>query len=304
MAVKLAITMLLCPLACGGCTWIALGVNNAQHMTVKRATTPRVEKRFRVLDAETRAPVPGAQLVLVHNFDWMDDWVINGTTGADGVAKVRLAKEYLHLLGGSVSAPGYLTRYELGFGAPGTGALSDDPLDIYVYQEPGASMGLRVPAGFFGTFVYRLGQPKEYGFPFPPTFPAGQRVWWTDVKPEQETEVEQPPFIGGSGWNGNPVSVFSRGNQPIPTPEPGSEIEGVAAWHIGVRMPNGPWGGDRHVILVGDREAALAKAHEEWKQHGNGEAGFIYNGWLKIFAPQTTLSRGGAYAVTRNVPAR
>jgi hypothetical protein len=248
--------------------------------------------------------VAGAQLYLVHNFDWLDEWAMNGTTGADGVATVRVARDYLHLLGGSVAAAGYLTRDDLEFGTPGTGALSDDPVDVYLYREPVPSMGVRVPAGFVGSFTYRLGEMK-YGFAFPPTFPAGRRVWWADLTPGREVVVEQPPRLGHGGWNGNPVSVFARGDQPIPTPEPGAAVEGVAAWHVGVRMPNGAWAREDYVVVVGDRAAALAKAREEWRQHGNGDAGFIYNGWLKILAPHATrLSRGGPYAITRNVPAR
>jgi hypothetical protein len=69
-----------------------------------------------------------------------------------------------------------------------------------------------------------------------------------------------------------------------------------------VKIPKNP-------IVLGEDKVArypdlAAKIEEEWKQHGNGEAGVIYNGWLKILAPHATLSRGGAYAVTRNLPAR
>ena len=293
---RIAFVLLLVCMSCGGCTWLALGVNNAHHMTLERAITPRVEQRVRVLDAETGEPVAGAHVVVVHNFDWMDDWVVEGTSGADGVATLRLATEYLHLVSGHVTATGYHGRDDFDINVD-----SNDAADVHIYREPSPSMGLRVPNGFVGSFVYRLGKTK-YDFAFPPTFPAGQRVWWTEVDPAgAETVVEQPPLLGGTGWDGVPVARVTRGEQEISTPPPGADVAGIAAWHIGVREPNGPWGGDWHVVVIGDRDAALAKAQQEWTEHRNGEAGFIYNGWLRLVSPETKLSKGGAYAVTRDL---
>ena len=61
-----------------GLIWL----NNLHHMTIERATTPHVEKRLRVLDAETDAPVAGARVVVVHNLRLADDWIVAGTTAA------------------------------------------------------------------------------------------------------------------------------------------------------------------------------------------------------------------------------
>ena len=281
---------------------VAIYVNNAHHMTVERATTPRQTKRFRILDAETGKPVAAARVVAVHDFDWMDDWVLRGTTDAEGIAEFRLAKRYLHLLHAHVSAERYLTRDSLYFGdgarEPGTGWLSDDPVDIHVYRAPEATTGLRVPADFRGPLVYRFG-PTKYDFPFPPNFPAGQRVWWTDVKPGVETVVEQAPRLGFQRGNGNPFHVVWADGPPIPMPEPGAEAEGVAAWRVGTRTPDGPWSREEHVIVIGDRGAALATAKDMWRQHGNGRTGFILNGWLRIVSPQTKLSDAQPNRVTR-----
>ena len=272
--------------------WISLYINNLHHMTVERMTTPREAKRFRVLDAETRKPVPGAFVVIVHNFDWMDDWEMQATTDAGGVATVRVATKYLHLLHAHVGGDEYLTRdwliFEGSARVPGVGRLVDNPIDIYLYRRPEATTGLRVPRGFRGTIVCRAG-PTEYDFPFPPSFPAGQRVWWTDAKPDDETIVEQAPRLGFAPGETNPFRVIDADNQPLPTPKPGADVRGVAAWMIGVRTPGGPWGRTGAVTVIGDRDAAIAKAREMWQQFRNGEAGYIPNGWLRVVSPQTRL---------------
>src|SRR4051812_15647088 len=107
LVVTLSISRCLTP----GQGWqmAVIQANNAYHMTVERATTPRVAKRFRVLDAETREPIHGARLDIVHKFEWVDDWEMGGRTDAAGVATVRLAKDYLHLLLLHAGADGYLT---------------------------------------------------------------------------------------------------------------------------------------------------------------------------------------------------
>jgi hypothetical protein len=165
---------------------LLIAANNVHHSTIERARTPKEVKRFRVLDAETGAPVKGAHVVAVHRFDWLDDWVIDGTTDDDGVVKIELAKQYLHALYAWVEAQGYLTRDRLYFDdatrTPGTGRLADDPIDVRIYKGPAAVSGLRVPVGFRGVLVYGMGEP-QYDFQYPPNFPAGQRVWWTDAKP-------------------------------------------------------------------------------------------------------------------------
>src|SRR6266545_900002 len=288
--------------AMGGCTPAGLMVNNVHHMTVERATTARISKPFRVLDAETRKPVPRAELVIIHDFDWMDDWVFAGATDERGVAAFRLAREYLHLLTASAEAEGYLGRSALHFGErrePGVGSLSDDPVDIYLYHEPAPKVGLRAPAGFRGAFTYVLGKEK-YDFPFPPDFPPGQRIWWSEVVPNGQTVVEPPPPLAGVGWfDGNPIQLVKLGDELIPIPEPGAKVDGIAAWHIGVLEPNGPWGGDHWLVVIGDRNDALAKAKELWQRLGEGEQGIIYNGWVRLIAPDAKVGPGGAYAATR-----
>ena len=41
----------------------------------------------------------------------------------------------------------------------------------------------------------------------------------------------------------------------LQTPTLGAEVEGLAAWQVGVIEPDGPWGERYFVIFVGDREA-------------------------------------------------
>jgi hypothetical protein len=230
----------------------------------------------------------------------MDDWVIKGTTDVRGIATLKLAKQYGAYA--DVGAPGYLTRdgLSLGDGAstPGVGWFADGPLDIYLYKAPAPASGLRLPRGFRGPLRYGLGPDK--GFPFPPDFPAGQRVWWSDFKPGGGTVVAQPPPLGydPSGGAGRFRLADADGN-PIPTPEPSAEVSGVAFWRIGQLEPDGPWGRVEPVSIVGDRAEAVAKAEEIWQRHGNGRTGYIYNGWLKVVSPGTKRGSTHANAVTR-----
>ncbi len=309
----LIVTMLLAVMSSAGCgvaQMAAIHVNNVHHMTIERAMTPRFEKRFRVLDGLTLDPVAGARIVAVHDFDWMDDWVMNATTDAEGVATIRLAREYLHLLRVEVMAvDGYIPRSGSPYFREGSPVrapvpLTTDLLDLYVYRRPATVMGLRVPAGFVGTVVYQLGS-SDGGFPAESTLQGGRRVWWTDVAPGAETVVTQPPRLENARWDGNPVQAVTRGGgEAIPVPEPGAELAGVAAWHVGVREPSRSARDARYVVVIGDRAAALAKAKDEWDAHGNGEAGFIYNGWLRVIGPGAERSERGGYSVWRNVPPR
>ena len=172
---------------------LAIYANNVHHMTIERATTPRINKRFRVLDAESGEPLPGARIIGVHDFDWMDDWVVRGTTDAQGFATLRLAKNYFHLFRAHVK-----------------------PADEYL----------------------------------------------------------------GRDW-----------------PEPGADVTGIAAWHIGTTTPNGPWGAVYHHVVIGDRAAAIDRATELWREHRNARGGGIYNGWRRVVAPEVNVS-GPAYGGT------
>jgi hypothetical protein len=223
----------------------------------------------------------------------MDDWQMDGSTNAEGIAPFRLAKEYLHLLKAHAGAEGYLTRDSLHFSdgarTAGIGRLEDDPVDIYLYKSPEATSGLRVPVGFRGVLGYRSG-PTKYDFPFPPNFPAGQRVWWTVVQPGVKTILEDPPPLGFDPGIKGRFRIEDTEGRAIPTPEPGAEVEGVAAWRIGTRTPDGPWSIEEAVVVIGDRAAAVAEAKRMWEQHGNGRTGYILNGWLRVVSPNAKLA--------------
>jgi hypothetical protein len=281
----------------GGCAKDA-----AHDMTPERGLASRQTKRFRVLDAETRKPIPDALVIAVHDLDLMNDLTIRGRTDANGIVTLQLAREYLHLLSVSVEPVGYISRHSLGFDEPGTGRFADDPTDIYVYREPAPAAGLRIPAGFRGPIVYQHDSTPQREFRFPPDFPPGTRVWWTDLALDGVTVIAAAPKLGGGGNNLPPV-IDTNGKR-TPTPDPGADAAGVAAWHIGKTTPHGPWAEENWVLLIGTRDEALAKAKELYEKHGNGEGGYIYNGWLRIVTPQLKLSAGGAFAVTRKVQQR
>src|SRR5688500_17495874 len=292
----------------------ALLINDAHHMTLERATTPRLPTRFRVLDAETAQPVPRARLVAMHNFDWMSDWFIKGTTNAAGVATLQLAKAHARGMEVHVYADGYIDRHYLSLGvSPATGQLGDDPVDLLVYREPSAGVGWRFPEGFRGTVVFGssgrqdLGQTVLVGsdqspdevFRVPPAFPAGKRIWWSDIEPGRVNRVKRCPTLGDEGRDMYPIpQAVTVGGQPVPVPEPGADVDGLAVWHVGAYMPDGPWGGRYDVLMIGDRAAALAKARDMFHAHGgNGPAAYIFNGWLRLVSPHTKLT-GPSYGVT------
>ena len=122
------------------------------------------------------------------------------------------------------------------------------------------------------------------------------------MDPSVVSTVVAPPYFGSGEsvvGRGRPIA---RGEVPLPTPEPGAEVGGVAAWAVGDRMPHGMWAEVLHVVVVGDRPAALAQARAEWASHCNGEKGFIYNGWLRLVAPGEEPSNARPFGITRNLP--
>ena len=287
--------MLLIALASGGCTMAMLGVGNAYHMTVERALTPKVEKRFRVLDAETHAPVPGATVTIVHDFDWQDDWEVRGRTGDDGVVTLKLAEDALHLVNGDAAANGYLGREHMYFvpqhRKPGNGLLSDDPIDIFLYRGPAPAIGLRVPAGFTGWVSYEYplityDGTNTHEIPFPPTFPAGQRVWWTTVTPGERKVIDvSPPRLGDPGVGDERVLWLGRGDAVLPIPEPGGRADGVTAWPVDSSRAEGT------LLYVGTRTEALAEVKRRWERDGSA-----YNGWMRDLAPEAYNPKVSPYA--------
>jgi hypothetical protein len=301
-------------LAGAGCMTMLL-VNDAHHMTVERATTPRVPTRFRVLDAETAQPVAGARVVAMHNFDWMSDWFVEGTTDDAGVAVLRLYKPHVQGVQVHVYADGYIDRHDLALGqSPGTKPHTSDPLDILVYREPPAGVGWRFPEGFRGTVVVGSTGRQDFGetvlvgseqspegtFRVPPAFPPGQRIWWSDIEPGLVNYVKRAPSLGGEGGDMYAIpEAVTIGGRLVPIPEPGTELDGVAVWHVGVYMPDGPWGGRYDVLVIGERADALAKVKAMFDAHGgNGPAAWIFNGWLRHISPGTRLSSPQPYGVT------
>ncbi len=298
----------------------ALLINDAGHMTIERATTPRDSKRFRVLDAESGQPVEGVRLVAGYNFDWMSDWFVEGTTDDQGVATLRLARNYAHLLSVHAYAEGHIDRHHLGLGdSPGTGSLADDPVDIFLYREPPAGVGWRFPEGFHGTIVVgstgrkdfgetvliASNQPRPEAFRVPAAFPPGQRIWWSEITPNQLNMIQSPPRLGNEGRDSFPIpQAVTSGGNPVPIPDPGKDVKGVALWHVGVFMPEGPWGGSYSILVVGDHEAALAKAKELWEEFRNGENGYMYNGWVRLVSPGTKIRDPQPCAVTPSLSAR
>ena len=232
----------------------------------------------------------------------MDDWTISSATDDQGIASTRLAKDFLHLLYLDVAADGYISRSRMHFGQqrdPGVDDLSNDPVDVYLYRAPPATAGLRIPEDFRGVVAWRYESTVASQFRFPPDFPAGQRVWWTDVAAVGETVLSSPPSLGSACGDALPIPVMSRDGHPVRTPDAGAEVEGIAAWEIGVTEPDGPWGKHCFVMFIGDHAGALAEARRMWREYGNGANGYVWNGWLLLIAPEAQLTNSQPYGVTR-----
>lgn len=280
-------------------------VNDAHHMTVERAFIARTTQSFRVVDAETGKPVSEARVALLYNFDWMSDWNDAAVADADGVATLRIATRYLHLLNVSASAPGYITddhgardvRARLSSAA---GKGSDVPIDIRLYRDRPRGMGLKLPAGFRGTVQYAVAV-SDRDASTQPLLSPGQDVWWTDALPASSlTIVQPPPRIGAQSldWSAARVACVSVGGQPLPLPDPGAAATTTdfAAWHIGYVTRSTSDRGDTHILVVGDRETAVAEASAMWLKYHNRGPGFIYNGWSHVVAPDA-VTGPGAYGV-------
>lgn len=249
-------------LGSGGCFFLigaTAGVNN----TLRRATAKHETRRVRVLDAESGLPVGGADVTATHHFDITGDWTSTDMTDGDGFASVRIAKDYVFALGVEVTAGGYLAR-RVSFGEhlpPGVSLLSEDPVCVYVYRGPPAQAGLLLPDGFRGNFVFAGGPPRR-AFPFPPDFPAGKRMWWTEVRPGEVAIVTPAPPLGPGDTAELPLRIATRGGEEFIVPELRSSWTGVAAWGIAARDNPERVGGRDLLQHVGDRKSALAAAAE------------------------------------------
>ena len=257
LATLLCLTGLL---GSGGCFFLigaTVGVDN----TVRRATAKYETRRFRVMDAESGLPVGGADVTASHHFDIAGDWTSTDMTNGHGFASVRVAKDYLFALGVEVSAGGYLRR-RVSFGPdrpPGVSPLSEDPVCVYVYRGPRAQAGLLLPDGFRGNFVFATG-PARHEFPFPPDFPAGKRMWWTEVRPGEVAVVAPAPPLGPTDEAEPLLRIATRGGEEFIVPEIRSAWTGVAAWGIAARdNPERVTGSDL-LQHVGDRTSAVAAA--------------------------------------------
>jgi hypothetical protein len=95
------------------------------------------------------------------------------------------------------------------------------------------------------------------------------------------------------------LRVADANGRAIRMVPPGADVNGQAAWRIGTAEPNGPWGRQDHVIVIGNRNDALAEARRMWARYQNGREGYVLNGWLAIVSPETKMNGGAANGVTR-----
>lgn len=164
------------------------------HTTPKTVPTPIV-----VIDAETHAPVAGAQVRLwcpnPRGPDLGSD--TSGITGADGIMQVRAITGDDVGLVLAVSAPGYLPE-QSDFSLPpqpipqsGTQrtAASPEPHVVEVFAGPRPSVELIVPTGYTGMVKAAVHVQQD------PPVQVGQRVFRFTVDPTGAVDVVGPPIF-------------------------------------------------------------------------------------------------------------
>jgi hypothetical protein len=136
-----------------------------------------------VRDAETKAPIGGAQVRVWHSGDHAV--VTNGTTGPDGLAHVPVPPAVDTPLLYDVTANGYLPRQSerLTEQTP-TGVI----LELYAGPRPTVELG--VPDGYSG--VVRAAIRVQNDLPFKP----GQRLFSFNVPASGVVAVVLPPLFG------------------------------------------------------------------------------------------------------------
>src|SRR5437868_2148 len=67
-------------------------LHNAYHGTIERVAAPKVVKRWLVLDAQSKMPLVGADVVVAYDFGWEDAWTFHGTTDSSGIAMIKMPR--------------------------------------------------------------------------------------------------------------------------------------------------------------------------------------------------------------------
>ncbi len=150
-----------------------------------------------VQDAETKVPVPNAQVRLTDQTAHPPHGLI-GHTGEDGTARVRLASLPELALAVEATAPGYLSE-EKDLPVESLRAISTNPfasfdhntptLVIQVFAGPRPTIDLVVPNGYRG--VLRAEIKTRDDLPFPP----GQRLFAYEVPPTGVVQIVGPPVL-------------------------------------------------------------------------------------------------------------
>jgi hypothetical protein len=156
-----------------------------------------------VQDAESRQPVPGAEVRLhysLHEGAFNPPHESAGTTARDGVARLEAAPYEAGGVVAAASAPGYLPAEvsvstaairEVG-PAPLFGADERQPVPVVVevFAGPWPSVELILPTGYRGLLRVKL--RIDPSAPCPP----GQRCFSYPVPESGEVEVKGPPLLG------------------------------------------------------------------------------------------------------------
>ncbi|HEV3383425.1 MAG TPA: hypothetical protein VG097_01350 [Gemmata sp.] len=156
-----------------------------------------------VLDAETKTPVPGAQVAFLYPTSDSSEKTrdITGTTNASGVAQISGVSTDDGLPQVRITAPGYVLEQS---GLPGSALHSikennsfwssfsshRDPVELplYVFHGPSAAIELTVPAGYRGMIKVDVRIREDI------TYPRDQRVF-TGTLADGAVQVDGSPLL-------------------------------------------------------------------------------------------------------------
>lgn len=196
----------------------------------------------RAIDAETKCPIPGAEVHLWRAGRPFEPGTV-GTTGGDGVALLKYEPKPLDNVVVAASAKGYLTE-ESGIGDEALQASQSAPVVVELFAEPRPSIELVVPAGFTGTITVAL-HIRDDAPPSPK-----QRIFAFEVPKTGTVEVVGPPLL--RHFNPDYRARYTDG-APLPErPENGS----VGFWWLRTEA-------DSELFLVGTK----ADYDQYWRDH-------------------------------------
>ena len=204
----------------------AIALNDAGQKLVARTEV----RRFRVVDAETLEPVPGAVVEVQTDLgDWRTPHVARGRTNVGGRVAIRGVTSDPGPPYAAASAAGYLSSDSVPV------RDGDRETTLKIYRAPAAMAGLIVPTGYHGVLRVDVTETTVAAdASTPASFPKGQRVFWTQVVPGDQaaTRFIPPPRLGASLSVSDVKVARFADSTPLPVAADAAPRPGVALWWL------------------------------------------------------------------------